>query len=47
MLDQGDEHGLDLLEAAMSLDQDCIIPACEVASQYLIGAGREAKPNPT
>ncbi len=40
MLEEGDARGLDLLEAAMKLDADAIIPACKLAYHYLSEADR-------
>jgi Zn-dependent protease with chaperone function len=43
MLEEGDVRGLDLLEAAMEFDEEAIIPACELAYQYLMEADRKAE----
>ena len=43
MLEEGDARGLDLLETAMELDVDAIIPACELAYYYLTEADRKAE----
>jgi hypothetical protein len=39
-LGQGDTTGLEVLEQAMEADDQAILPACEVAFNFLIGEGR-------
>lgn len=43
LLERGDEAGLEHLERAMEGDQEAVLPACELAIQFLESQGRQAE----
>jgi hypothetical protein len=42
LLARGDESGIAHLEAAMTLDRDAVLPACELVARYLEEQGRSS-----
>ncbi|MBA3330353.1 MAG: M48 family metalloprotease [Actinobacteria bacterium] len=40
LLTRGSDEGLDQLERAMASEPEAVLPACEVAYEYLVGQGR-------
>ena len=40
LLAHGDQHGIPYLEAAMAIDREAVIPACQLVAQFLERTGR-------